>query len=492
MNLKRERNDEDSQNYHARKKLRIRIPIIPRVKAEEPFVAYNHLDTIEYLYAHDKDEEWHEEDDYLSVLDPRKPRATKKLKIRGPKKETSFRNIFWGTQQSAWMGSVRQKGTIVRSCSRKSDVLAARILNTRCKEKGIIPPNPEAGFLSSAELSLKTHSQTFPRGKKKTDFDALGKQKQNLPKKPRKKPRRSSGPSRSSPFKNIFWGTQQKAWMGNIRVKGTIVRSCSRKSDVQAAKILNSRCRAKGIDPPNPDIGFIDSKLESKYLGKNCKTERSNDPVSGQYINDLSMQFFVPLDSVKIEKDFDFKLEKIDSTCSYDNVFWSNYEQAWIGSYQTSSGRVLTVKTQENALTAAKMLNSRCRDACISNPNPHAGFVTNDEPPSSDFYIKDDFLKNDEPFSDFHIKAETTISDSFNDDFQDFFKPLNDFSTSRTHLSLETVELPPPVLDEEDFKSMNNLMFKYISDLLPEHTRKYHEQRTSSLFDDLPLNSILL
>jgi len=38
---------------------------------------------------------------------------------------------------------------------------------------------------------------------------------------------------------------------------------------------------------------------------------------------------------------------------------------------------------------------------------------------------------------------------------------------------------------------MNNLMFKYISDLLPEHTRKYHQDRTS-LLDDLPLNSILL
>jgi len=275
--------------------------------------------------------------------------------------------------------------------------------------------------------------------------------------------------------------------MGNIRVKGTIVRSCSRKSDVQAAKILNSRCREKGIDPPNPEVGFIDSAMESKYLSGSKKhtrkTERSNDPpVSGQYISDRNgnkgMQNFEPLDSVKIENDFDFKLVKTDSTCSYNNVFWSNYELAWIGSYETSSGRVLTVKSQESALMAAKMLNQACRDACISNPNPHAGFLTNDESSSPE---------------DFRIKAEPFIDDSFNDDFQDLFKPLsNDFSTSRTHLSLETVELPPPVLDEEDFKSMNNLMFKYISDLLPEHSRKYHENRTSSLFDDIPLNSILL
>eukprot|EP00493_Phyllostaurus_siculus_P015983 UN16228 len=103
--------------------------------------------------------------------------------------------------------------------------------------------------------------------------------------------------------------------------KGTIVRSCSRKSDVQAAKILNSRCREKGTDPPNPDVGFIDSKLESKYLGKRQtrKIERSSNepPVSGQYINDRSiLRKFDPLDSVIIERNFDFKLTKTDSTCS--------------------------------------------------------------------------------------------------------------------------------------------------------------------------------
>jgi len=492
--LKRERS-EDSHDYHARKKLRIRLPIIPKVKEEEPFVAYNHLDTIEYLYDQE-DEEWKGEDDCIHIPE-RKPR--RKHRSRGPRKETPFRNIFWGTQQSAWMGSVRVKGTIVRSCSRKSDVLAAKILNTRCKQKGICPPNPEVGFLSTEELSLRTHSQTRARGKTKCDPNALGKQNRNLPKKPRKKPKRSNGPSRSSPFKNIFWGTQQKAWMGNIRVKGTIVRSCSRKSDVQAAKILNSRCREKGIDPPNPDVGFIDSKLESKYLGKHQtrKIERSSNepPVSGQYINDRSiLRKFDPLDSVKIERNFDFKLTKTDSTCSnyfkvklepedsYNYVFWSNYETAWIGSYETASGRVLTVKSQESALMAAKMLNSACRDAGISDPNPLVGYIKNDDSSSSDFIIK----------------AEPPIDDSFNDDFQELLKPLNydkdfdnNYSTARKHLSLETVELPPPVLDEEDFKSMNNLMFKYISDLLPEHTRKYHQDRPS-LFDDLPLNSILL
>jgi len=499
MNLKRERSEDAGSTRHARKKQKmlIRLPIIPKVKEEkedEPFVAYNHLDTIEYLY--ENDEEWKcEDDDHVKCHQIRTPKTKRRSKNRGPKKETSFRNIFWGTQQLAWMGSVRVKGTIVRSCSRRSDVLAAKILNTRCKSKGIAPPNPEVGFLTSDELACRSNSQGRSRGKKKTGDRgaALGKQNRNLPKKQRKKAKR--GPS--SPFKNIFWGTQQKAWMGNIRVKGTIVRSCSRKSDVQAAKILNSRCREKGIDPPNPDVGYIDSKLESKYLSgsKNRKTERANHPpVSGQYINDRNFlgknkQMFYPLDTVKTEKDLDFTLEETDRTCStfkvkvepedpYRNVFWSSYEQAWIGSYETASGRVLTVKSQENALMAARMLNSACRDACILNPNPHAGYLTNDEPSSPDF----------------RIKAEPpAIDDSFNDDFQDLFKPFNDISTCRSPLSLETVELPPPVLDDVDFKAMNNLMFKYISDLLPEHTRiKHHQDRTSSLFDDLPLNSILL
>jgi len=507
MNLKRERSDSN-KTHHANKRLRIRIPIIPKIKKEQlPFVAFSdppfEQDDDEYIW-NQKDEDWTGEDEHL-FISHHKSKA-KKHRARGVKKETQFRNIFWGKQQSAWMGSIRVKGTIVRSCSRKSDVLAAKILNTRCRRKGITPPNPEVGFLSRKELSLRSHAQTRrSRGKKKgvTVTGALGKRNRNLRKKARKKSaatKRSNAPSRSSPFKNIFWGTQQKAWMGNIRVKGTIVRSCSRKSDVQAAKILNSRCREKNIEPPNPEIGFIDSSLESKYLSSSKnqirKTERPNEPpVSGQYVvSDRSkdMQAFNPLEypikTVKIEEDFKIK-PKTDATCSkykvkvepedsYNNVFWSKYEQAWIGCYETPSGRVLTVKSQENALTAAKMLNSACRDACVSNPNPFAGYLTNDELfPSSDIYVK----------------AETpTMDDSFNYDFQDLFKPINyDFSTSRTHLSLETVELPPPVLDEEDFKAMNEIMFKYISDLLPEPTPKYHRSPKSSLFDDIPLPFLL-
>jgi len=213
--LKRERS-EDSHDYHARKKLRIRLPIIPKVKEEEPFVAYNHLDTIEYLYDQE-DEEWKGEDDCIHIPE-RKPR--RKHRSRGPRKETPFRNIFWGTQQSAWMGSVRVKGTIVRSCSRKSDVLAAKILNTRCKQKGICPPNPEVGFLSTEELSLRTHSQTRARGKTKCDPNALGKQNRNLPKKPRKKTETIQWSIAIFSFQEYLLGNSTESMDGEYSCKG--------------------------------------------------------------------------------------------------------------------------------------------------------------------------------------------------------------------------------------------------------------------------------
>jgi hypothetical protein len=60
---------------------------------------------------------------------------------------------------------------------------------------------------------------------------------------------------RVSVYKNIFYGKQQECWMGNITYKGVIVRSCS-KDEATAARILNTRCREKGIPIPNPHVGF--------------------------------------------------------------------------------------------------------------------------------------------------------------------------------------------------------------------------------------------
>ena len=45
------------------------------------------------------------------------------------------------------------------------------------------------------------------------------------------------------------------------------------------------------------------------------------------------------------------------------------------------------------------MLNSACRDAGVSDPNPLVGYIKNDDDSSSDFIIK----------------AEPPIDDSFND-----------------------------------------------------------------------------
>lgn len=260
--LKRERDGP----HPLRKRLRgeSQFPSVKKEEASSVLFAgsrYNHkTGQFEYLIQkEDGRRVWSNIASNLNTTVKIEKKEKKKSGRKKVKKESDYNNIFWGTQQSAWMGSVRVKGTIVRSCSRKSDTLAAKILNTRCRQKGITPPNPSVGFLSSEEL--QAHTQVRTRRKSK-----------------------SNGQTRSSPFKNIFWGTQQQAWMGNIRVRGTIVRSCSRKSDVQAAKILNSRCVLKGITPPNPDIGFLDDHDASKYLEKQRKKRKPRVRSSGQYI----------------------------------------------------------------------------------------------------------------------------------------------------------------------------------------------------------------
>lgn len=450
MNLKRECSD-NADLFHPRKRFRLRLRTKIKVKEEEPFVTHDSLYT-------EEDEDWTSDDDWDVFVDN-----------FHAKKKTRFRNIFWGKRQSAWMGSVRVKGTTVRSCSRQSDVLAAKILNTRCKNQGITPPNPDAGFLASTELAKYTASDLSSKKTKSTAAvqKAFGKQNLNIPvakNKNRKKGKtRSSSSSRSSPFKNIFWGTQQKAWMGNIRVKGIIVRSCSRKSDVQAAKILNSRCREAGITPPNPEVGFISAREEKKYLSKakkkKCKTERGTKtevPHSGRLYIDTATNTAEPTISVKIEQPNETLqvTVKPETTCSYNNVLWSPHDQ---GPFT---------------------------DACISNLNNSA------LPIGPDLTLVE-FESTETLFPDFLLDSSKLLpfDNIFETDFKDPFNPLEDTLSPRTQISLETVDLQPPILNDEDFQSMNKIMFKYISDSLPERTRKYHEARTSKL---IPLNSLLM
>jgi len=108
---------------------------------------------------------------------------------------------------------------------------------------------------------------------------------------------------RVSVYKNIFYGKQQECWMGNITYKGVIVRSCS-KDEATAARILNTRCREKGIPIPNPHVGFAteqeardkrkrgwrkrkqwdaDIVLMQPYIGAPESANNSNAPATPKY-----------------------------------------------------------------------------------------------------------------------------------------------------------------------------------------------------------------
>lgn len=390
------------------------------------------------------------------------------------------------------MGSVRFKGVIVRSCSRRSDLLAARILNTRCRQKGLTPPNPEVGFLTETEL--RTHTQVAKRGRKKKSDSIIG------PMSKVKKNQMTSRPNKKSRFKNIFWGTQQQAWMGNIRVKGTIVRSCSRASDVQAAKILNSRCREKGITPPNPEVGFLDNANVKQQKTKNVRGTRYEPPslpVSGQLVvseRDCNLENYDPLGTTLTSKRNEdcflaqLKLAQKELERSlYNNVFYSHFDNCWVGRVQH-----LEVKASTPEL-AAKLLNTKCRKETLETglwfpiPNPAAGYLTDVEyavltsslsnvlsPRQGNVFVKTepDLLAHDLP--------PTTLNDSF----------------SKTPSTFDDLVLPSVILTEEDeFSSMNNLMLDLIENkLLPNSASGLTDHSSDGFFgklgfDDLPYPS---
>lgn len=418
-----------------------------------------------------------------------KPKKSKRTTRGRSQKTSQYKNIFWGSQQEAWMGSVRFKGVIVRSCSRRSDLLAARILNTRCRQKGLTPPNPEVGFLTDTEL--RTHTQVAKRGrKKKSDSILMSKVKKN---------QMASRPQKKSLFKNIFWGTQQQAWMGNIRVKGTIVRSCSRASDVQAAKILNSRCREKGITPPNPEVGFLDnSNVKEEKASKNVRGNRYEPalPVSGQLVSerDCNLENYDPLGASMSQKRnedcFLAQLKLVQKQLErslYNNVFYSTFDGCWVGRVQH-----LEVKASTPEL-AAKLLNTKCRRETLESglwfpiPNPSAGFLTDVEyavlttslanvlsPRKGNVFVKTepDLLAHDLP---------PTLRDDFSK------------ASSFDDLCLQ----PSVVLTEEDeFSSMNSLMLDLIENKLMPDTINGQKDSSSVgffsdklIFDDLPFPS---
>lgn len=392
---------------------------------------------------------------------PKKPKRTTRGRSQ---KNSPYKNIFWGSQQEAWMGSVRFKGVIVRSCSRRSDLLAARILNTRCRQKGLTPPNPEVGFLTETEL--RTHTQVAKRGRKKKT-DSVG------PMSKVKKNQMTSRPNKKSRFKNIFWGTQQQAWMGNIRVKGIIVRSCSRASDVQAAKILNSRCREKGITPPNPEVGFLDNTNVKQEKTKNVRSryEHPSLPVSGQLVVsslDCNLENYDPLGLTGMsqkppKRNEDVFLAQLKMSQKelerslYHNVFYSHFDSCWVGRVQH-----LEVKASTPEL-AAKLLNTKCRKERFPIPNPSAGYLTDVEYAVLTSSLSTAVLSPRQ--GNVFVKTEPDLL------AHDLPPVLDDDNFSKTS-TFDDLVLPSVILTEEDeFSSMNNLMLDLIENkLLPNST----------------------
>jgi len=442
--------------------------------------------------------------EFPAATKPRK--ATKKAANNKAGKKTSrFKNIFWGKQQSAWMGSIRVKGTIVRSCSRKSDVLAARILNSRCKKKGIPAPNPEVGFLNDTDLAACTQV----RRKKKKNCK-------------RKKSKRTRSPSKgeiSTSLKNIFWGKQQQAWMGNVRVKGKIVRSCSRISDVMAAKILNTRCRDQGLKAPNPEVGYCDCSVvvNDRYMKSHSFTDVSNTDTSTTATNsslknsehttttDLeTVNVYDPYTNIKQQ----FVPEK---SCCYKNVFWNDTQQEWIGCVQYKE-RFIRSSCKDDALTAAKMLNYRCVGVGAPLPNPEVGFPSQSElnnikygvsgtrfPPSlHDFPSLPSTTSHhnvfdkevDTLFSNPNSMGLQSLTEA---DMCKFFGISDDIPISpafdlppcsKDKLLSEFSDLLSPRICHDNYKQLNSSMFNYMSDLLAKDT----DDLEDSFLDDLPFS----
>merc|ERR1719493_602487 len=116
-----------------------------------------------------------------------------------------------------------------------------------------------------------------------------------------------------------------------------------------------------------------------------------------------------------------------ETTHEYNNICWSSSDRAWVGSYVTSTGRVLSVKTRISALMAAKLLNTKCRNEGCLCPNPLVGCLSNDDRLSS--------------------------MDIYRTDLHPLLYPL-DFGSKQE--SLESLELPPPVFHDDNLKSLDN------------------------------------
>lgn len=97
--------------------------------------------------------------------------------------------------------------------------------------------------------------------------------KSTVRKKQRKK--RNSKTEKKSCFRYVWWDAYNARWRGLVVRDNIRVYASSKDSDRITAMILNSRCKARDIEPPNPSCGFIEDL--PPHERKRIKRKRKNN-----------------------------------------------------------------------------------------------------------------------------------------------------------------------------------------------------------------------
>jgi len=95
-------------------------------------------------------------------------------------------------------------------------------------------------------------------------------------KKQRKK--RNSKTEKKSCYRYVWWDAYNARWRGLVVRDDVRVYASSKDSDRITAMILNSRCKARDIEPPNPSCGFIEDlpPHERKRIKRKRKNNNNN------------------------------------------------------------------------------------------------------------------------------------------------------------------------------------------------------------------------
>jgi len=94
----------------------------------------------------------HHKSAYFS-LKQKKPGLKKKRRKRSSKtlKKSPYRYVWFDTYNKRWRGLVVRGKLRVYASNRNSDKITAQILNSRCRDNNIEPPNPSIGFFDQPQ-----------------------------------------------------------------------------------------------------------------------------------------------------------------------------------------------------------------------------------------------------------------------------------------------------------------------------------------------------